>query len=128
MDIKNHTEKQVVVLCGHRSGSSATAGVLHYLGVDMGTTMLLPSKDNPKGYFEDIDFFNLNVRILRFMGLAWFSLPPEERIVSLTPVFEGRIKSLVESKGGIWGWKDPRTALTLPLYWNYLSNPYFVVV
>jgi hypothetical protein len=27
----------------------------------------------------------------------------------------------------IWGWKDPRTSLTIKLYMPYLDNPYFIV-
>lgn len=37
-----------------------------------------------------------------------------------------KIKSLIERKKGLWGWKDPRTTLTIKLYLPYLKNPHFI--
>lgn len=116
-------DKQIVVLCGHRSGSSVVAGILHQLGVNMGTDLMPPSEHNPRGYFEDMDFVRLNAAILKPWG--WFSLPD---VLERKPLFDNKIKRIVQSREGVWGWKDPRTALTLPLYWEYLTNPYLVVV
>lgn len=120
--------KQIIVLCGHRSGSSVVAGILHYLGVDMGTELMPASSHNPKGYFEDLEFYRINVQILRAIGTWWFSTPPKEAILSAKPIVNSYIKSAIDKHDGVWGWKDPRTALTLPLYWNYLSNPHYVIV
>jgi len=55
----------ILVLGIHRSGTSMVAGVLHHLGVDMGTPdpcHISPS--NPKGQFEDAIFVDLCSHIL----------------------------------------------------------------
>ena len=48
----------------HRSGTSLTASLLSALGVDLGRELLPPDKNNLRGYFEDIDFLDLQREIL----------------------------------------------------------------
>lgn len=43
----------VVVAGPHRTGSSCVAGILHALGVSMGTSFIPTTWHNPKGYYED---------------------------------------------------------------------------
>ena len=43
----------VVVLGMHRSGTSALTKALELFGIDLGTDLLPPQDDNPKGFFED---------------------------------------------------------------------------
>lgn len=49
-----------MILALHRSGSSAVAGVLDLLGVDMGDNLLPATPANPKVFFENIDVILLN--------------------------------------------------------------------
>lgn len=50
----------VCVLSLPRSGSSTVAGMLHRLGVDMGTGHFQGHDDNnPRGYYEDLRFQEL---------------------------------------------------------------------
>jgi len=46
----------IIVLGTYGSGSSAVAGVLHNLGVMMGTKLVPPTDANPKGHYEDMHF------------------------------------------------------------------------
>ena len=54
--------KTIIVLCMHRSGSSVVAGILSFLGVNMGEDLLPPTEHNPKGYYENPAFTYLNKR------------------------------------------------------------------
>jgi len=120
--------KTVVVLGMHRSGTSMVAGVLARLGVDMGQELLGKSWSNPLGHFEDKDFVELNERILDAAGGSWNNPPSESAIRDQEPSFAKEIKNLIRAKeSNIWGWKDPRTCLTIELYLPYLTNPYFIV-
>jgi len=122
-------DKTIVVLAMHRSGSSAVAGILHYLGVDMGAEHFIPpSARNSKGYFEDKRFVALNECILASVGGAWNVNVSREWIDYARDRFDSGIRDLVSGRTGIWGWKDPRTVMTFPLYAPHLCNVEFIVV
>ncbi|MBD2871512.1 sulfotransferase family protein, partial [Paenibacillus sp. IB182493] len=75
--------KLFLVLSLHRAGSSATAGVLHHLGIHMGDDLLEPSTFNPKGYFENKKFVDINDHILALLGGAWNSPVSREKVAKL---------------------------------------------
>lgn len=120
--------KTFVVLGMHRSATSLVAKSLHS-EISMGDKLLPPTSDNPLGYFEDEEFMQLNIKILRRAGGDWRNPPSEDKILQVADLFESRIRAIVEernSRGINWGWKDPRTTLTIRLYLPYLVNPHFV--
>ncbi len=129
-NLMKKNSKEVVVLGMHRSGTSMVAGILHKLGVHMGDEMLGKNKSNPTGHFEDVEFFTLSERILKAAGGKWQNPPQKEKILKAGKKFSEEIKHIIEkkSKRKIWGWKDPRTCLTIDLFYPFLKNPYFVVV
>ncbi|MBV5267025.1 MAG: hypothetical protein JZU67_00575, partial [Burkholderiaceae bacterium] len=54
---RNEPSNLIFVLGMHRSGTSAITRGLQVLGVSLGENLLPPVLlDNPKGYFEDVDF------------------------------------------------------------------------
>lgn len=123
--------KQIIVLGPHRSGTSMIAGVLHHLGVFMGEDLVIGNMpEQPTGYYEDREFVALNERVLTMAGGGWANIPPQDAINSVADKFTEEIADLVERRSAqkVWGWKDPRTCLTLPLYLRFLSNPYIVIV
>jgi hypothetical protein len=113
--------KLYLVLSLHRSGSSATAGVLHHLGVHMGDNLLDANYSNPKGHFENIDFLNINEKILDSVGAKWSTPPLRETIISSNfPISE--IRSFLHAQvKPIWGLKDPRTTLTFDIWKSHLE-------
>ncbi|MFH1135089.1 MAG: hypothetical protein V1816_03285 [Pseudomonadota bacterium] len=119
----------VIVLGMHRSGSSLAAGILHNLGIDMGPKDDA-SFDNPRGFFEDRAFTMTNDFILREAGGAWDSPPSLDSILAAgrDPRIKRQIEAVLEARRrkGQWGFKDPRTILTLPLYFDRLEDPAFV--
>lgn len=64
-------KRAIVVLGMHRSGTSALSGVLNQLGAQGPKTLMAPTSDNPKGYFESSKFKVLNDRILARAGCKW---------------------------------------------------------
>jgi len=120
--------KTIVVLGMHRSGTSMIGGVLSRLGVDMGKELVGESWSNPLGHFEDRDFLELNNRILEAASGSWNVPPTEDAIRDQGGSFTEEIKDLIGRKSsGLWGWKDPRTSLTIQSYLPHLKNPYFIV-
>lgn len=116
--------KLFFVLGLHRSGSSATAGVLHHLGANMGDDLLPPSLCNIRGFFENVHFVNLNDEILRTAGGSWDSPLNSKCIRDTKDSFDTEIRELISSQlKPVWGVKDPRFLLTFELW-----RPYFEAI
>lgn len=131
--------KTLIVLGMHRSITSLVAKGLADNKVYVGDKLMPPNGGNPNGYWEDTDFVKMNNRLLALAGGTWRDVPPEERILALKKGYGSEIKSLIRRKEErtkeiffrenerIWGWKDPRTILTIKLYLPYLTNPHFIL-
>jgi len=105
-----------------------TAGVLQKLGINMGEDLKEKRPPNPLGYYENVEFIDLNNKILKEAGGDWRNPPAEEKILKQQEKFEDDIKKLIKRhKDESWGWKDPRNSLTIKLYTPYIDNPYFIV-
>ena len=125
--------KTVVVLGMHRSATSLIAKALHDNSVSMGEVVLGASKSNPWGHFEDLHFIRLNDKILRAAGGTWDSPPPESAILEQRKRFEPEIKAIISAREDelhkdypLWGFKDPRTTLTIRLFHPHLTNPHYI--
>ena len=119
--------KTIVVLGMHRSGTSMTAGILHHLGVYMGDYGFKPDEWNEKGYFENRYITEMNENILSKAGGSWDNPPSRESILSLD-VSDNIQKIVNKEKRDLWGWKDPRTCLTIELFLPFIENIYYIVV
>jgi hypothetical protein len=124
-------QKTVVVLGLARSGTSVITGILKILGVAMGSSV--HDKANPFGSFEDRDFALLHREIFELASSesSYWNPPSEEAILGLKDQVRPSIEEMVARKsrsGVIWGWKHPRTVLTLELFLPALTNPHLVAV
>jgi len=88
-----------------------------------------------KPNLEDLDFVALNGWLLVQAGapknIGWREPPTRAAILALaqSPVVAERVRGLVTRKQhGLWGFKDPRSCLTIPLYHEHLVNARYVVV
>lgn len=122
--------KELIVVLGmHRSGTSVVTRGLQALGVDLGEN-LMPAKEgnNERGFFEDLDIFNLNERILSALGTTWHAVCPiDARAFSdvrldgfkleAVDILSNRLKS-----GRIWAFKDPRTCRLLPFWQEIFAH------
>lgn len=120
---------QVVVLGMHRSGTSVTTAVLNALGVHVGDNLLMKGKLND-AHYEDRDFLRLNETILRRLDGHWDRPPRIEDIIRVKGMYAPHIEQLImrKDKRKAWGWKDPRTCITAPLYEPFLSDPRYIKV
>lgn len=126
----------VCVLGFGRSGTSLTMRLLNILGVEIGDQQdLLPplDGDNSHGYWEPRWMIDLNDEILSTLGGTWWRpLPLQggwERQAELEPLRE-RARVLLQQKFGsatLWGWKDPRTTLTLPFWKELVADIRYVI-
>lgn len=113
-----------IILGMHRSATSAMARGLFAAGVHMGDCLLGPAEDNPQGFFEDVDFVLMNEAILKAAGGSWDDPPSPGRIIRAGKSMDGGIATLIDAKSrrDCWGFKDPRTALTIGCYLPHLSG------
>ncbi len=116
-----------IVIAGmHRSGTSYLTSLLHASGLPVAERLMAPDAGNPRGYFEDLDFYELHLRMLHactrnepgFRDWGWTESEALDR--GRLPEFRAAAMALVRSRRerpGVWGWKDPRTALLLD-FWD----------
>lgn len=114
--------KLFLVLCLHRSGSSATAGVLHLLGIHMGDKLLPATQYNQKGHYENIEFVQLNQEILHSVGSAWNKPPSREKMAAANFPAIKLLTFIKNNRQPIWGLKDPRALLTFEVWKPYLEE------
>jgi hypothetical protein len=143
----------VLVVAGmHRSGTSFIASLLHRGGCRMGETFLPADLNNRRGYFEDLEFLNLNRRMLaanvstdelghadwgwtessNASGIDIASL--DSFIAEADALIARRIRTVVHEEHtngpslSCWGWKDPRTSLLLDFWDSRLPTARYILV
>ncbi len=87
---------------------------------------------NPRGLWEARSLVALNEKLLAAVGARWDSapfLPPTWWRELEVDAWCGQIESLAREAGrdGDWAWKDPRLAVTLPLYLRALTESSCIV-
>jgi hypothetical protein len=114
---RNWNDSVIVVVAGmHRSGTSMVAGLLHRSGVSMGSDFRRAQRENPKGFFEEEAFRSFNDRLLRRVGYVVKEWDPEFPGIRPSSKDQSDAVALIRRfnrASDIWGWKDPRTCLTL---------------
>lgn len=120
---------QVLLVAGmHRSGTSALTGALSLLGFDLGSRLLSPSEDNPKGFYENSDVVAIHERLLSSFGQSWDDpreLPVDWMCHEDTRIALADIKFLIQgefSRSSRWAVKDPRICRFLPLWQEALAQ------
>ncbi|MFT3729160.1 MAG: glycoside hydrolase family 99-like domain-containing protein [Terricaulis sp.] len=112
----------VVVLGMHRSGTSVITRGLQVLGVSLGDHLMQASGDNSKGFFEDLDIYHLNEKLLAKIGSTWNNLAPIDGDALAGPAFSqerreaAALLSAKISGAEVFAFKDPRTALLMPFW------------
>lgn len=116
------TQRVLIVLGMHRSGTSALAGVLHFMGVNLGSRLIEAAADNPKGFWEHREIVDVHDEVFHTLG-SWYEdirLLPENwwQLESIAP-FTKEISKIIHrdfTNSPIWGVKDPRLCRLLPLW------------
>lgn len=121
----NPTQKRIVVVLGmHRSGTSVIMKAIESLGVSIGNSLMPEAEgNNSKGFFEDLDIYNLNEKMLSTLNSSWYDLSPinNEDVAYLNSKgFLEKAVALLNEKLDtceIFGFKEPRTT-KLILFWK----------
>jgi hypothetical protein len=112
--------EQLIIGGFHRSGTSATARLLHQAGLFLGYELLEALPSNPYGHFEDKDIVDLHHQIFIDNDMTWLVGEPFLPVVS--DIRWQQMRQIIERRNaehGLWGFKDPRACLFLML-WKYL--------
>ncbi len=117
-----------MVMGMHRSGTSALTGVLSLLGLDLGKTIMKPSEENPRGYFENLRITEFNQNLLEELGSSWHDTFPFSRewwnrqpAIGAIP----QMRVMIEEEfgeSGLFAIKDPRICRLFPLWREALED------
>ena len=110
----------IIVLGCFRSGTSAVAGALHHLGIFMGEKFDPPGENNPKGFWEDLEFKRIH-QICDDCLIDSYENQWKD--------FEDEYKSLIQKREQhpIWGIKDPLLCRQLPTLLEYVITSKVIV-
>jgi len=116
----------ILVTVGH-SGSSAVMQILSQLGMFIGKVYKLSHKN----YYENVFFLEKN---LNWIGRREFRLSDHDHLLSRmrevdVDVLREEARREMERQGlgeQVWGWKDPRTILTFPVWHRVFPDSLFV--
>jgi len=116
-----------IILGMHRSGTSATTGMLSYFDISLGSALIKPNEENPKGFFENKAVLDLNKKILSTYNSDWddyhFKLKDIEPSQMKSWVSEAQIILENEfSNRENFAIKDPRLCLLFPIWEEALKN------
>jgi hypothetical protein len=120
--------RPVAIVGMHRSGTSMVAKLLQQAGLNLGddARLMPPAAENPEGFYEHLEFVRLNDEVLNVAGAGWDCPPTAEfdwNDEALDPYRERARQLAAPLQERVpWGWKDPRTSLTLP-FWRGAFGP-----
>jgi hypothetical protein len=120
--------RAVLVLGMHRSGTSAITRGVQALGVYLGDQFLSAQPDNPTGYWEDRNIYEINERLLSVFGLKWENVALIDDDQWQEPTVEALRDEAIEYLRSkflghpLWGFKDPRTIRLLPFWQPILQS------
>ncbi len=122
-------KKRILFIVGmHRSGTSLAANWLHACGLDLGNELIGATFSNVKGHFEDLDFVEFHVKLLRFNNNNLYAKLNEP--MTTNEYHEAKAKSLVYLRNLLssqWGVKQPRITLFLPLWRKVLPLARYLI-
>lgn len=125
----------VAILGMHRSGTSMVARLLNLCGLTLGdeAAMVPATDDNRRGHWEHRELVRMNARVLAHFGGAAEDPPvlpagwaEQPELQPLRAEAHQLVRDLFGPRDD-WGWKDPRTALTLP-FWRPITGEMRCVV
>lgn len=125
---RSHGAEPVLIVGMHRSGTSMIAKLLQEAGLYLGPedALMPPAEENPEGFFEHLDFVRLNDEVLNVAGAGWDCPPPSDvnwDADAFAPLRDraGALAATL-AEHAPWGFKDPRTSLTIP-FWRSALGP-----
>lgn len=121
--------EQLIVAGFHRSGTSMVSQLLHRAGLFLGYKLLGADPANSYGHFEDIEIERLHKRILTDNQESWLVAKPFLPVVNES--HWNQMRSIIQRRNrehALWGFKDPRVCLFLPLWKHLLPDARVLLV
>jgi hypothetical protein len=127
--------RAVCVVGMHRSGTSAITSLLEPLGVHLGAPEDLrdDAAGDPHGYWEHRGLKAVSEDLLHRLGADWHRPPIQADGWTDAPALDDlraharRVIAAHADGHPLWGWKDPRTSITLPFWKPLLPDVRYVV-
>ena len=120
------SQQELLLICGmHRSGTSLVTKCFEVFGYGLGETLMEPSADNPKGFFEDLDVVYINDWLLRDNGSYWdapvfIDQAPvrwdDKHLAAAREIMAAKLE-----RSPCLAVKDPRVCLLLP-FWRTVAE------
>ena len=122
--------RAICILGMHRSGTSTVASAVNLMGVHLGEAakMMPATQANAEGYWEHLEIYDLQLRLLERMGWDWDVSEPLPagwvQSEAVRPFKEELARIVATSFGGhsLWAWKEPRTCILMPLWRETLEK------
>lgn len=112
----------VLILGMHRSGTSATTGVMNHLGCRLPKQIMEATENNPKGYFEGSAIYSFNQDLLKSTKSRWNDWRPIKQSWLSSPdgqVMGSKAHDLITEEFGdapLVVLKDPRICRMVPFW------------
>lgn len=111
----------IVLMGAGRSGTSLAMKLLSASGMRLSERLVPASVDNPDGHFEDARIVEVQQTLMNAMGLIpHLPRPQDWADRAAYPQARQQLRALIEAEvarqDAIWGFKDPRTCITWPLW------------
>jgi hypothetical protein len=128
-NIASRARTAIIVLGMHRSGTSATAGLLSEIGCDLPNNLMAPHDMNSKGFFESNTITLLNDAILSSAGMTWLDqnrFPGSWYSSHKAPEFKEQARAALNDEfgaSGLFVLKDPRHCRLVPFWEDVFTEP-----
>jgi hypothetical protein len=121
--------RAIIITGMHRSGTSLTGSLVQRAGIHIGEKLLAGDSANPRGYFEDPDFYEFHDHLLHERGQTYLHIDSDFTL-DPTAADTQHARRLIGERfhRPLWGWKDPRTSLFLDFWNQLLPDARFVFV
>lgn len=126
--VEKPTRQALIVLGMHRAGTSALSGVLAKLGAQAPKSLMPPTADNPRGYWESTALMKFHDRILDSAGTRWSdwdAFNPDWIESPSGDAYLPELSDLLESEYGnarLILIKDPRMCRLFPFWVKALTE------
>ena len=120
-----------VVLGMHKSGTTLVSEILHKSGINM-----VEHFDESQGYYmgnkmERVATLEMNHQLLHSKGISSLDIPVEPHNIQPSDKQIEEIQNIIswcEDNYDCWGFKDPRTCITYPIWKKYLPPHKLILV
>lgn len=119
-----------VVLGMHKSGTTLLSQILHHSGINMGEGFEKGISYDDGNKYERVSSLELNVKILGAPDYEVRDLPKPSQL-ALSDAQRLQMREIIErcnNRYQNWGFKDPRTSLTYPLWKGELPRHRIIAI